>query len=69
VEDIDEVPEHIVEIVFEPRVGHECGQGFEGIFDLLFGAGGLRQGTRVGLVAVRAIAIHLQLVEQMGGWR
>ena len=69
VEEIDERPQEVGEIVFEPCAGQHHAQGLDGGVELAAGGIGLGQGPWIGLVLAGAMAAERQLVEQMRGRR
>ena len=50
VEQVDERPEQVGQVVFEPGAAEQIGEGIEGAGDRAFGGVRLGQGPRVGVV-------------------
>ena len=69
VEQVDERPQEVGEIVFEPRAGQHGAQRFDRIVELGLHGIGFGQRPRIGFVLAGAIAVECQLVEQMRGRR
>jgi len=67
IEQIDERPKKIGQVVLEPGVGEHGAQGVNHGVEM--GLRGLRLGqrTRIGLVAAEAMAVPCDLIEQMRG--
>ena len=68
-EDVDEGPEQVVEVGFEPGVAEHTGEGLDdrgkpGADHLVVG-----QGAGIGLVLMRTVAVHLQFEDDAVGRR
>jgi hypothetical protein len=68
VEEVDERPEKIGEIVLEPRARQHGGEGLDGGVELAAHGVGFGQRPRIGLVLAGATAVEHELVEEMRGW-
>ena len=69
VEQVDERPQQIGEIVLEARAGQHGAEGLDHGVELAADGVGLGQRPRIGLVLAGAVAVERELVEQMRGWR
>ena len=69
VEQVDERPQQIIEIVLEAGAGQHGAQRFDRIVELGLHGIGFGQRPRIGLVLAGTMAIERQLVEQMRGRR
>ena len=69
VEQVDERPQQIGEIVLEARAGQHGAEGLDHGVELAADGVGLGQGARIGLVLAGAMAVERELVEQMRGRR
>jgi hypothetical protein len=69
VEEIDERPQEIGEIVLEPRAGQHRAEGLDHGAELAADGVGLGQWPRIGLVLAGAMAVKRKLVEQIRGSR
>ena len=67
VEQVDERPQEIGEIVFEPGAGQHGAQGLDDCVELAADGIGFGQRPRIGFVLAGAMAVERQLVEQMRG--
>ena len=67
VKEIDERPQQIGEILFEPCPGQHRAEGFDHGAELAADGIGLRQRARIGLVPAGAMAVKGKLVEKMRG--
>ena len=65
VEDVDEGPQQIVEVLFEPRTGQHRGKRVSDGADLAAHGVGIGQRTRIRLILERAVAVERQLVEEV----
>ncbi len=65
VEQVDEGPQEIGEIVLEARAGQHGAEGLDHGVELAAHGVGLGQGTRIGLVLAGAMAVKRDFVEQM----
>ena len=69
VEQVDEGPQQIGEIVLEAGAGQHGAEGLDHRVELAVHGVGFGQGARIGFVLAGAMAVERELVEQMRGGR
>jgi hypothetical protein len=67
-EQVDERPQQVGEIVLEPRPGQQFAQRLDGGAEMSPCNFGLGKRPRIGLVLAEAMAVERELVEEMRGW-
>src|SRR3546814_17048852 len=66
-EEVDQGPEQVREIVLEPGLAQQLSADVEDVVQRPFAGLRLRQGAGIGLVLVRPVAVERQCVEPIGG--
>src|SRR3546814_9657718 len=64
-EEVDQGPEQVREIVLEPGLAQQLSEDVEDVVQRPFAGLRLRQGAGIGLVLVRPVAVERQFVEQI----